>query len=306
MIKKLSHNEFIEKLLERNEHYKKGKFEVIGKYINGATTILIKDKYGYLRVFPNNLLKGSTTSIMTAVFKQNYFIEKLRDVNKKYYKRNFKLIGNYKGTGYKIMLKGEFGYHLMSPTSLLKGNKLDIRNTTDENLYIINKSKSIHGDTYDYSKLEYKSQIEKSIITCPKHGEFLQIIKDHLDGEGCFKCGRERSTKYIKNNPTGWSYLNWEKAAKKSKNFHYFKVYITKCYNDNENFYKIGRTFLTLKQRFKLIPYNYEKINIFKFDTANEACIFEQELKNKNINSKYNPKINFNGMEECFNNIINL
>ena len=36
----------------------------------------------------------------------------------------------------------------------------------------IEKAKTIHGDKYDYSKVEYKSIKEKVCIICPKHGEF--------------------------------------------------------------------------------------------------------------------------------------
>ena len=44
------------------------------------------------------------------------------------------------------------------------------RLTTEE---FIEKARKIHGDKYDYSKVEYKSATEKVIIICPIHGEFL-------------------------------------------------------------------------------------------------------------------------------------
>ena len=33
----------------------------------------------------------------------------------------------------------------------------------------IKKAKEVHGDKYDYSKVDYKSASEKVIIICPKH-----------------------------------------------------------------------------------------------------------------------------------------
>lgn len=35
--------------------------------------------------------------------------------------------------------------------------------------------KAVHGDKYDYSKVEYKRCDSKIRIICPKHGEFYKI-----------------------------------------------------------------------------------------------------------------------------------
>ena len=43
------------------------------------------------------------------------------------------------------------------------------KKTTEE---FIKEAKQIHGDTYDYSKVDYKNNSEKVCIICPKHGEF--------------------------------------------------------------------------------------------------------------------------------------
>ena len=59
------------------------------------------------------------------------------------------------------------------------------RFTKDE---FINKCKEIHGDIYDYSKVEYKNINTKVTIICPMHGEFEQIGINHILGQGCPKC----------------------------------------------------------------------------------------------------------------------
>lgn len=61
--------------------------------------------------------------------------------------------------------------------------------TTEE---FIAKAKAVHGDRYDYSKVEYVDYRSKVCIICPKHGEFWQRPDIHLQGKGCLKCGRER------------------------------------------------------------------------------------------------------------------
>ena len=53
----------------------------------------------------------------------------------------------------------------------------------------IQESKEIHGDKYDYSKVEYINAKSKVNIICSKHGEFEQIASSHLFGQGCSNCG---------------------------------------------------------------------------------------------------------------------
>ena len=59
--------------------------------------------------------------------------------------------------------------------------------TTEE---FINKAKQIHGDKYDYSKVEYKNKKTKICIICPIHGEFWMTPDKHLQSQGCPKCAK--------------------------------------------------------------------------------------------------------------------
>lgn len=52
----------------------------------------------------------------------------------------------------------------------------------------IRRAKAIHGDHYDYSKSVYVNNRQPLIITCPKHGDFLQSPNTHLDNHGCPYC----------------------------------------------------------------------------------------------------------------------
>lgn len=61
--------------------------------------------------------------------------------------------------------------------------------------WFINKAKEIHGNKYDYSKVEYKKNNIKVCIICPEHGEFWQTPNDHLNYRGCPKCGKEHLKK---------------------------------------------------------------------------------------------------------------
>jgi hypothetical protein len=50
------------------------------------------------------------------------------------------------------------------------------------------RSKKVHEDKYEYSKVNYVRNSDKVIITCPKHGGFMQEPQNHLNGSGCLKC----------------------------------------------------------------------------------------------------------------------
>jgi len=58
--------------------------------------------------------------------------------------------------------------------------------TTDK---FIQKARAVHGNKYDYSKVEYTSTDSKVCIICPEHGEFWQVPHSHLYGSGCPVCG---------------------------------------------------------------------------------------------------------------------
>ena len=170
----------------------------------------------------------------------------------------------------------------------------------------IKRSKLKHGNKYDYSKVEYKTANNNVIIICPIHGEFKQNAYYHYNGGGCRCCSMINS--YNKNiaKPTSWGCSSWEQQALKSKNFDSFKVYIIMCWNDDELFFKIGRTFTSIVRRFRSysMPYNYSIIEEYVFETAKAAFDKENKLKRINKNNKYIPYIKFNGKQECFNKVI--
>lgn len=54
--------------------------------------------------------------------------------------------------------------------------------------YFVERSNELHNWFHTYEKTEYKNNIEKVIITCPVHGDFLQKPNTHLLGSGCREC----------------------------------------------------------------------------------------------------------------------
>lgn len=91
------------------------------------------------------------------------------------------------------------------------------RLTTEE---FIERARKVHGDKYDYSKVEYVNATTKVCIICPTHGEFWQIPYTHLKGYGCSTCaGVEK-----------WSYERLVREGKKKYNdrFDYLQSNIKK------------------------------------------------------------------------------
>lgn len=58
----------------------------------------------------------------------------------------------------------------------------------DKTRAFIEKAKKVHGDRYDYSKVEYVNNHTNVCIICKEHGEFLQTPGSHKAGRNCMSC----------------------------------------------------------------------------------------------------------------------
>ena len=63
----------------------------------------------------------------------------------------------------------------------------------------ITKAKEIHGNKYDYSKVNYVNNCTKVCIVCPEHGEFWQTPHNHLQSKGCPICNESKLENEISN-----------------------------------------------------------------------------------------------------------
>lgn len=95
------------------------------------------------------------------------------------------------------------------------------RSTNDE---FIRKARKIHGNKYDYSKVNYNRNENKVCIICPEHGEFWQTPHKHLSGHGCQECGKRRKK------------ITTEEWIKKAREVHRNKYNYSKVeYVDEKN-----------------------------------------------------------------------
>ena len=181
-----------------------------------------------------------------------------------------------------------------------KEHSQDYKRDTTESF--IEKAKLRHNDIYNYDKTIYgRSNEDKVVITCTKHGDFIKTPTKHLMGQGCPACGFSRIRAARANKPNGWSYTTWDAAGKTSANFKEFSLYVIKCKNDKEEFIKVGKTFVGIQLRFRsteAMPYKYE---IIKQITHNAYAIsaLETKIKKEFKAHAYIPNIEFAGMYEC-------
>lgn len=94
----------------------------------------------------------------------------------------------------------EHGEFFKTPINFIH-NKQGCPKCTEEeyrklwNNQFLERAKQVHGDRYDYSKVEYRDNHTKVCIICPEHGEFWQTPNNHVSQhQGCPQCAKESSS----------------------------------------------------------------------------------------------------------------
>ena len=125
--------------------------------------------------------------------KTKNFIEKAKKVHgEKYDYSKVEYVNNHTKI---CIICPEHGEFWQTPGNHLSGQNCpkcvhrSVKKTTKE---FIEESKEVHGDKYDYSKVEYVNNSKPVCIICPEHGEFWQSPYDHISGCGCKKCYFEK------------------------------------------------------------------------------------------------------------------
>jgi len=140
----------------------------------------------------------------------------MRITNEEFIRRMKLINGNkytYEKTKYvsyrtPVIITTEFGEDIKAlPHNLLRAKPGSFRyakndtklklNKKDKTREFIKKAIKIHGDVYNYSKTKYTGVNNKVIITCPYHGDFIQIASCHIAGNGCPKCAAPHFSKKI-------------------------------------------------------------------------------------------------------------
>ena len=94
------------------------------------------------------------------------------------------------------MFEQEPRHHLSGVGCPDCGVLTSIKSRTKKQSHFISQAVVVHGDKYDYSKVEYVNTNSNVKIVCPEHGVFEQRPSHHLNGvrcPGCMSCGFDRT-----------------------------------------------------------------------------------------------------------------
>ncbi len=165
----------------------------------------------------------------------------------------------------------------------------------------IARARAVHGDKFDYSKVEYKTARLPVTIVCPVHGEFQQPPGGHLS-QGCRKCADDDL-------PGAYSMkvLSRDPVLATRPAILYYLLFES---NTGERFFKVGITLKSIKQRFAgygAAGYTYTVLGEKKL-TLIDAFKVEQTLVNSHVKANhYRPlrgnrelSTKFGGRKECF------
>lgn len=142
----------------------------------------------------------------------------------------------------------------------------------------IEKARQIHGDKYDYSKVNYVNAYTKVCIICPIHGEFWQAPTTHLSGSGCLQCGMTSTMNKIRK----WTI---SKALEVAKSFR-TRTELGKSYPQA---YEVLRRNNLLDECFINIRDNDERIHIvyrYYFPLTNSIYIGRTLQGRKNMRDR--------------------
>lgn len=168
------------------------------RYVNNKTKVcIICKEHGKFWVRPDghlNQKQGCPKCVCCKKLTTEEFIERAKKVHGEKYDYSLtKYINN--STKIKIICPTH-GVFEQVPYSHLQGfgcSKCNGKISSREDF--IEAAKAIHGDKYDYSKVNYVDSKTKVCIICPKHGEFWQTPNNHTHKEnrqGCPKCSESK------------------------------------------------------------------------------------------------------------------
>jgi len=155
-----------------------------------------------------------------------------------------------------------------------------------------------HGETYDYSHVDYISGQQKVVILCKEHGPFFQTPENHNNlGQGCPMCGRERSVG-MGGYTEGWFNFHPEKCNDPAL------FYVISIKHNDESFIKIGITIHDIKTRYDRGECKEMEITTItsKYMGLKDAFLLEQRILEELKQYQYWPTKRFGGYTECLKN----
>lgn len=176
----------IEQFIESARKIHGNKYDYSKSIYNGNRIKLsiICPKHGEFIQTPKHHLRGHGCPKCARLLNFDKFIERSNKIHNNKYDYSKSI---YDGIRNKIkIICPEHGEFEQCVDSHLNGVGCEKCELLYLNNRFIEKARKIHGDKYNYDKVIYNNN--KIIITCTKHGDFLQSPKYHLSGNICPLC----------------------------------------------------------------------------------------------------------------------
>ena len=187
---KLSTEEFIERA--KQAHGNKYDYSLVEYIATHKKIIICCCEHGEFLQRADSHLRGSgCPGCASTQGTTEEFIQKAKEIHGDYY--DYSLVEYTKNKNKVKIICPIHDEFEQTPDSHKRGSgcpKCATQQRTTEEF--IQCAKEIHGDYYDYSLVEYTGSFIKIKIICPIHNKFLQNPSQHLNGNGCPECGRER------------------------------------------------------------------------------------------------------------------
>ena len=279
------------------------------EYTKSNEKIVVTCKiHGDFNVTANNHLKGfggcsacKSEAVSQRMAKtHNEFISESEAIHKGLYDyTETKYLRSNKEVDIRCRIHGIFS---MTPSSHLRGcgcqacgrirTKEGIKKSHED---FIKDCLKVHGNRFSYDKTFYKGTFNKVTVTCRTHGDFNVKPSNFLNQKGCPKCS------FL---DRGYSRTDFVSRCKRN-NSGLGNVYIIKCYDENEVFYKIGIASTNIEDRYdsnQKMPYKYELVEEHSTEPE-KAYNAENHVLREMAKYSYQPNIQFKGKTECFSTL---
>lgn len=253
--------------------------EVIGRFKGLYNPILVKDKYGVMKLAAAKYVLDSRPSIKAALNKTSYFMNHLKDKHPNIAKHLIPQ-SEYIKAKEEMLFLTKYGLVKTTPDALLAGHMPTIKAAVDRKQYFKNQLLVLYDNKYDFVITSTSRHHGRVTLICPIHGE-QSIDSDTIFlGQGCPECNK-----------------NWTKSN---------VFYLIRLFDSGESFYKLGISYYKNNkvrrfQDYAKLGYQVEEIKVIEFPSFVDAKNFELELKQLIKHNLYTPKRwEANTSTECF------
>lgn len=246
-----------------------GELEIVSRYKNQVSPILVKDKYGVMQVKTARQLLNHRPNIKSALNKEEYFMNMLKEVHPEI----AELVtpaSKYETMKTKMLFDTKYGLISVNPDALLHGHKPSVRGAVNRKDYMKKQLLFLYDNKYDFiidSTDRHKGRIT---LICPIHGPQSIDSDTVFTGCGCPQCNH-----------------GWEKSN---------LFYLIRLYDSEESFYKLGISHklengdIRRFKEYRALNYNIEVIKIIEFEDFLETRELETSLKRIIRPNLYTPK----------------